>query len=117
MQSDTITTMTLTVGDDGNCLRPHSPSYSSYRLPTLRSRGTESISKTQCGNDLQLQSLIKPESTLPTPPHSESSSDIPMAMAGSLSSQHEVVEAIKIALQRQEAGTVEVNQLITCCAK
>jgi hypothetical protein len=117
MQSDTITTMTLTVGDDGNCLRPHSSSYSSYRLPTLRSRGAESISKTQRDNDLQLQSLIKPESTLPTPPHSKSSSDIPMAMAGSLSSQHEVVEAFKIAFKRQEVGTVQVNQFITCWAK
>ena len=35
-------------------------------------------------------------------------------MAGSLCSQHEVVEAIKIALKKQEAGTVKVGQLITC---
>jgi len=42
-----------------------------------------------------------------------SSSDIPMAMGGSLSSQDEVVEAIKVDLQAQEMGTVKVSRLIT----
>ena len=36
-----------------------------------------------------------------------------MAMGGSLSSQDEVVEAIKVDLQAQEMGTVKVSRLIT----
>jgi hypothetical protein len=54
---------------------------------------------------------------LPTPPYSKSSSDIPMAMAGFLASQHEVAESVKIALKRQEIGTAKVSQLATCSAK
>jgi hypothetical protein len=87
--------MILTVVDDGN---HYSSPYSSYQLPTLRSRGTESTPGARCDNGLQ----IKPGPVLPTPPHNKSSSDIPMAMGGSLSSQDEVVEAIKVDLQAKK---------------
>jgi len=95
--------MILTVVDDGN---HYSSPYSSYQVPTLRSRSTESTPGAQRDNGLQIK-------VLPTPPHNKSSSDIPMAMGGSLSSQDEVVEAIKVDLQAQEMGTVKVSRLIT----
>jgi hypothetical protein len=109
------------VGDDRNCPHSYSSFYSSYQLPTLRSHDTESVSgarrQPQRDDDLQLQRPIKPEPMLLTSPYSKSSYDIPMAVAGSLSSQHEVVESIKIASKRQEMGTAEVSQLTTCSTK
>jgi hypothetical protein len=98
--------MILTVVDDGN---HYSLPYTPHINCPVRSRGTESTPGARHDNGLQ----IKPGPVLPTPPHNKSSSDILMAMGGSLSSQDEVVEAIKVDLQAQEMGTVKVSQLIT----
>jgi hypothetical protein len=99
-----ITTMrALTVVDDS-----YSSPYSSHQLPTLRSRGTESGAWRE--NGLQLQRPTHPGPMPPTPPDRKPSG-VSMGVAGPLSSQDEVVEAIKIDIQGQEVGTVKVGWL------